>query len=314
MEKREIMAAILAVVVALILTISMFVVIPALNSRIPKEVSVVFSETGLRAGQIWKGSVTNYIEVNNTDVARTIYFSTSTGTFTVNVTNYQGRMFWSVNSSSWYDGSPSYGYVTSVTGHTVKINEKFLRLYVLTFNGNGKPVVEPGNLTLYSIDSYRNLTNYGSVSYPMPIFQKSNTTISFKLVNGTYYYQLITRYLNNMLLLPVYNKTVNLNGFAEITVSGKNLTSLLGYTTHTHSLYVSEQGFPSNRPGWNFSIDGSQSDSYSNHAGGYYNMRFQLPDGTYQYAAESIGGFQGSNGVGSVTINGTDVTLVIRYG
>lgn len=314
MEKRETLAAVSAVVVVLILTISLFVVIPALNSRNPKEVSIVISETGLETGQIWSGSVTNYVQVNTTDVPYTTYFSTSNSTFRMNVTNYQGRLYWEVNSSNWYEASRSYGFVTSVTDHIVKINEKFQRFHILTFTENSKPSVEAGNLTVYSASSYKNITNYPDVSYPLTVFQRNNTTISFKVTDGTYYYQLMTRYVNNTLLLPWYNETVNVNGYAEIAVSGENLTTLLGYTTHTHSLYVSEQGFPSNQPGWNFSIDGTHSDSYSNHAGGYYNMQFQLPDGTYQYAAESIGGFQGSNGVGTVIINGTDVNLLIRYG
>ncbi len=313
METRETLAAVSAIIVFLILVISLFVVLPSIQSRGPREISIVFSETGLKTGQTWNGYVVNYVEVNGTSVAQMSSFSSSNSTAVVNITNFQDRALWSINSSSWYEASRPYGLLNSTTGSSLEITEAFQRMYVLNFEKNKMPAVEPDNLTVFSANSYYNFTSHTGFSSPLPLFDNNNTTISFKTTNGTYYYQVNSRYVNNTLFFPMYNETVNLNGFAKITVSGENITTFLSYTTHTYNLYVSETGFPSNQPGWNFSIDGSESDSYNNHAGGYYNMRFLLPDGTYHYAAETIGGFLGYNAIGSVTINGSDVKLVIRY-
>ena len=215
---------------------------------------ITFSETGLPAGTSWSVTLGGTTE-NSTSAS--ITFAVNNGTYLYTVQNISG--FIATNASS----------SVTVRGYNVSKSVEFSKLYAVEFLESGLPVGTEWNVTI-------DAENGSSL----------NSSLSFELVNGTYYYSVHSIYPYN----PI-------DTHGQLTVNGKGITISLKFVLMVQFTFI-EIGLPSNTK-WSVYIDGA-----------YYNstepfVSVNLTNGTYSYVVILPSGYTASPLDGKVSWNDT---------
>ena len=195
--------------------------------------TVTFHETGLPSGANWSVSqgISTIYSVNNT-----ISFLEPNGSYNFVMGRVDG-----------YRPLPS-NFSVNVAGH----NSSFVVIYVpvlypVTFVESGLPANTFWNVTL------GNQTNYSS-----------NSTITFKVMNGTYEYSVLD-----------VNGVASSSPSGTIKVNGEPTKVFLQFTVPVNFTFI-ESGLPAGSK-WSVFIDGSYHNSTSSI------ISFNLPNRTYSY-------------------------------
>lgn len=188
------------------------------------------------------------------------------------------------NGTYQYNTSSVGGYslasgtgVAVVNGKVTLIRVNFTELFTVTFMETGLMPYTSWGVTL-------NGSKMAS----------SSTEVVFTVANGTYGYSAD---------LPGMYSGKDRNG--SVTVSGSNVTVGILYTK-LYNVTFTESGLSNPAPWW-ISLD-NKSEMNPNGA-----VIMQLPNGTYSYRSYSNTGYERINGNGTLSVNGSPVTVRINY-
>ena len=215
--------------------------------------TVTFHETGLPSGANWSVSqgISTIYSVNNT-----ISFLEPNGSYNFVMGRVDG-----------YRPLPS-NFSVNVAGH----NSSFVVIYVpvvypVTFVESGLPANTFWNVTL------GNQTNYSS-----------NSTITFKVMNGTYEYT-----------IPDVNGVASSTSSGMIKVNGEPTKVFLQFSVSVNFTFI-ESGLPAGSK-WSVFIDGSYHNSTSSI------ISVNLPNRTYSYLIILPSGYYAKQMHGSVNFS-----------
>lgn len=124
--------------------------------------------------------------------------------------------------------------------------------------------------------------------------------ITYSVTNGTYSYTVAS----------ISGYTVSPSS-GSITVNGKNYTQSVTFTAISHpvtkyTVTFKESGLPSGTS-WSVTFNGSMSVSSNS------SIAYTVPNGTYSYSIGSVSGYTVSKSSGSVTVNGSNVTVNVTF-
>ncbi|MCI4372236.1 MAG: hypothetical protein L3K02_01110 [Thermoplasmata archaeon] len=212
--------------------------------------------------------------VNITNHAPVKAFSPTQGILLPNASyNYS---VWSTNSG--YASPLPVGNFT-VNGTRVWVNVTFARSSLVTFHELGLP----------------NGTNWSVFVVNQTRLNSTTPDITFDEPAGTY------RYVTGV--VPGWT---TLNHVGSVTAAGIPLIVNISWTVKAYTVGFDESGLP---PGnsWSVILNGTAHGSSST------TVSFTEPNGTYGYQVPVVPGYRPSNVTGSVTVNGTDVTLTLLW-
>jgi hypothetical protein len=204
---------------------------------------ITFTEGGLPAGTKWFINLSNGQSFSST--SSTIKFNEPNGSYSYRTETTNGN----------YEASPQSGTFT-VNGANVTVMISFNRLYSVTFVEDGLPL---------GTKWYVNLSNGG-------VFSTTTNKITFREVNGTYFYSI---------------STVN-RGYAPspqsgtFTLKGNNLNISIKFNLETFKITFTESGLPSGTE-WYVNLSNGQSFSSATNT-----ITFSEPNGTYSYTIETV--------------------------
>ncbi|MHB8361445.1 MAG: thermopsin [Thermoplasmataceae archaeon] len=183
------------------------------------------------------------------------------------------------------DNGSSRVYETNISigkGSTVS-----LKLYKVSFNAVFQPNIIPSNFTW-------------EIKIDNQVFNSSKQAIEIALSNGTYNYMIYTNIQNLKISTPQGN----------LTISGlpKNLKILLSRSSY--KVVFNEQNIPI---GFQWTIQLTNITNISSTTPSAINAN--LPNGTYSYSASSTDNYAPvSNGTGKITVQGSNITVLIVFG
>jgi flagellar basal body-associated protein FliL len=170
----------------------------------------------------------------------------------------------------------------TVNGSNVSISVTFhLVTYKMTFTETGLP----------SGYWYVNITGQQS-SGPIP---SSQASYSLSLPNGSYSYTVST---GNKEYKPSYSET--------FTVNGASVSESITFSEVTYTITFTESGLPSGTT-WNVTLNGVKSSSTAS------SITFKEPNGTYSYTIGIYNGYSASPYLGTITVNGANVNILITF-
>lgn len=229
--------------------------------------SVVFRETGLPNGTQWSISVNGISEKSN---GTNITFTEPNGTYNFTIGGVRNYM------------PLPRTFSVNVKGSNVSLVVVWVPvLYSVTFIETGLP----GN-------------TFWNVTLGNDTKSSSNTTISFKMMNGTYEYDIPDV---NGITSSTPNGTIKISGApTEVFVV---FTGLINFTFY-------EQGLPSGTR-WSVWIDGTYHNSTS------YIIYVSLPNGTYNFVVSVPSGYSANPSTGSINYSNelvlVGVTSLLPY-
>ncbi len=122
----------------------------------------------------------------------------------------------------------------------------------------------------------------------------TGSSYSFALTNGTYSYNIATTD-------KIYHASAG-----SITVSGKNISQAAAFSKYTYKITFTETGLPSGTH-WSMTFNGATSSSNGT------TITFNAVNGTYSYTVVNISGYSISPGSGSLSVNGKNVPVNIKF-
>ena len=123
----------------------------------------------------------------------------------------------------------------------------------------------------------------------------NNSTIVFLVANGTYF-----------ITVPKVDGLSPVPGKFSITVDGHNLSYAVVFGSPLYTVTFNESGLPLGTL-WNVTM-GNTTESSSNSS-----ASFQVRNGTYGYLVSSADGVNPSPSNGTVTVNGRNVSIPLRF-
>ncbi len=199
-------------------------------------------------------------------------------------------------------GTVTFQLVNGTYTYTVgRFNGFSASTYSGTFTVSGKALVEP-DISWTRVLYYANFTASGlpsgtswTVSLAGVTTSSSESLISFAVGNGTYAYKVmgIAGYSASS-----YSGTVH--------VAGSSADTAIAWSQVDYIVTFSENGLPSSAQ-WGVTVNGIST------SGDSQSIISTLPNGTYQYTVQSVGGYTVSPSSGSVTVNGHDVSISVTY-
>jgi hypothetical protein len=195
----------------------------------------------------------------------------------VNVTLYPGK--YSIEVYSYITGTfQNYGNVTLTAGKlTVLPNDS----YAVSFIENGLPSGISWNVSISGINS-------GAIN---------GSRYVFYLQNGSYNFYVSTPYRDY--------RTLNETGTVIVNGSSQNVE--VRFLPVLFGIRFTETGLPEGT-NWSVTLNGKGTLSTSNDT-----LIFNVTNGTYDYLIPSAFNYSPSNHTGSVTVNGSNVTLPIPF-
>ena len=239
--------------VSLITIVIIVLCVPTLleaQSGVSHDYSVNFRETGLPEGTQWSVSVQGSTEYSNNS--------------SINFLEPNGTYLFIMGADNNYRPLPS-NFSVNVQGHNVSLVVVWVPvLYPVTFVETGLPAGTFWNVSL------GNETNISS-----------NSTIVFKVTNGTYNYN-----------IPNINDIASSPSNGSISINGEQAKIFVTFTASINFTFF-ENGLPAGAK-WSVYINGS-----------YHNSTFSLisvtlPNGTYSYVVSLPSGYYASSLHGKV--------------
>ena len=300
--------------------------------------AVTFTETGLPAGTSWSVTLGG---TTNSSTTGTIGFIEPNGTYAFTI------------ASSGYQGTPASGHLAVHGTAASQAITFALATYAVTFTESGLPSGTPWNVTLggttnssttgtitfaepsgtyaFSVSSpgYQPVPGSGSVtvngapvgqsvtftqvtyalrftetglpsgtSWAVTIgrasLQSTTSTVTFNELNGTYAYSVSA---------SGYQPTP---GSGSVTISGQPAGQSISFALVTYSVAFATSTLPAGTL-WNVTLAGTTRSSTS------ATILFSEPNGSYAWSLGSVGGWYGTPGSGSVTLNGSGATVSITF-
>ena len=253
------------------------------TTSVPGEYPVTFTESGLPGGTSWSVTLAGSMQTS------------TTSTITFNEKN--GTSAYTVGSVTGYTASPSSGNVT-VIGAAVGVTVTFTKTtnfggpqYAVTFEQTGLPSTDIWGA--YSYANSSSLLGFGAYN--------TGPTIEYSAPDGSYFWAALAFVTGpngtNYQIAP---------GNGTYTVSGHSVTIMISFV-ETFYVNFTTTSFPSSFQQWNVTINGSES-SYD----GNGNVSFELPNGTYPFAAASFG-YTASPSSGSITVHNGPASKTITF-
>lgn len=236
--------------VALMVFILFAPVLSEAQTGTPHDYSVNFRETGLPEGTQWSVSVQGSTEYSNNS--------------SINFLEPNGTYLFIMGGDNHYRPLPS-NFTVNVQGHNSSLVVVWVPvLYPVTFVETGLPVGTFWNVSL------GNETNISS-----------NSTISFKVTNGTYDYS-----------IPDVNGIASSTSNGTISVNGAPTKVFIAFTAPVNFTFF-ENGLPAGAK-WSIYINGLYYNSTSSI------ISVTLPNGTYSFAVILPSGFYATPAQGNV--------------
>jgi uncharacterized membrane protein len=221
--------------------------------------SVTFHETGLPTGTNWSISMNGVVESSNNT---TIVFLERDGSYSFIVEPVNG-----------YSAYPKF-FSVIVNGVDLNYSVTWSKtLYAVTFIESGLPS-----------GTFWNVTFGGMMG------TSSNSSIVFRVQNGTYYY-----------IVPSINGIKSSIKNGSLTVSGNAANILVRFIFPVNYTFL-EQGLPS-KASWSVWINGTYHNSSSSV------IVVTLPNGTYTYVVRLPSGYIATPIIGNVTWNNNLVLI-----
>jgi len=257
---------------------------------------ITFSETGLGNNQnpgenmipSWNVSLRNASvgTINQISNSNNLSFQVPNGTYDFVIT-----------SPSNYTVSPFSGKIT-VNGRDYVESLIFSsKLFRLTFNESGLPFIGEGSSWYVSVTT-ENGYNLNQTS--------QNSSIVFSLPNGTYSFE-IGKY-SNYTANPTHGNLV---------IAGSNYNVPVYFSRNLYLLEFTETGLRSGNGGmlWGVTIINSTSHQAINKYSKGTDIKFTVPNGTYEYQADRLNNYSAFpyNGSGIISINKQDSMVNIEF-
>ncbi|MGP8078362.1 MAG: hypothetical protein ACLQD8_02965 [Thermoplasmata archaeon] len=247
--------------------------------------AIIFTESGLPAGKLWKVTVGPASSTYTTDGGNDgLSFVDPNGVYAYTITDISG----------WHQNNLSYHGTITVSGASItEPNLLYFQVnYLVAFSESGLPSGETFQVTLNgSVQSLLTDGATDSVTFSVP-----NNSV----VNPHYAYAIAD-------ISGWHQPTLAYHG--SITVNGAAVTEpTLAYVEVTYTITFSESGLPSGQT-WMVTVGGTPKSLTTN--GGTDTLAWPgLPNDTYTYAITDISGWhQGTLPYsGSILVNGASVT------
>jgi hypothetical protein len=237
---------------------------------------VTFKETGLPASLAWTMLVSNQTGVLIAHTSNTEYdnFSLLNGTYSFNILE-----------SNFYVSVPGNG-TFSVNGGPVSLSVQYeIFTYQVTFSETGLPTGNTWNITLTS--------QYGTANYS----STTSDSASFKVVNGTYSYKIVS-----------LNKSVEpLPMTGTLIVDGATVNVPINFSQVLYTAQVQEVGLAKN-VSWSIEINNITYTSKNT------SINVTLVNGTYDFRILNVtSGYTYSPANGKLIIKGSNISTRISY-